>query len=46
MPFYDIVMDELVPSKPCEDFVYRYKTVGRLGHSCLTQQDAIQLCKC
>ena len=45
MAFYDIVLDELVPGQPCEDYVYRYKTVGRLGHSCPTQQDAIQLCK-
>jgi hypothetical protein len=41
---YHIVLDELVPSRPCEDFAYRFRTVGRLeGHS-TTEKDAIKRC--
>jgi hypothetical protein len=44
MTGYDIVMDELQPHGPCEDFVFSYKRVGCLGceYECLAH--AVDCC--
>ena len=41
---YHIVLDELVPSTPCEDFAYRCKTVGRLKGEDTTWDSAMSRC--